>query len=210
MNERDSSRVIFFCGAGISAGPNSKLPNFAGLVDHVYKNNYIQPDSVELEAAHKQNFDKVFGLLGRPGRLGSVPLRRTIIDRLSQPPSGSLHTHEALIKLAKCQQGVRLVTTNFGNRFLEAGPEESLIDTGPKPPIPKPHSWSSLVHLHGRINQMDGGTNLVLTAADFGRAYLTERWAARFITELFRGFTVVSIGYKDADTEAISKGCVGD
>ena len=65
--------------------------------------------------------------------------------------------------------------------------------------MPKPHTWSSLVHLHGRIAGNEDGSNLVLTAADFGRAYLTERWAARFITELFREFTVVFVGYSVGD-----------
>ena len=58
------------------------------------------------------------------------------------------------------------------------------------------------MHLHGRIVPDDDGANLVLgtgTAADFGRAYLTERWAARFVTELFREFTVVFVGYSVAD-----------
>ena len=39
----------------------------------------------------------------------------------------------------------------------------------------------------------------LLTAADFGRAYLTERWAARFVTEVFREFTVVFVGYSVGD-----------
>ena len=66
-------------------------------------------------------------------------------------------------------------------------------------PVPKRHSWSSLVHLHGRIVPGDDGSSLVLTAADFGRAYLAERWAARFVTELFRDFTVIFVGYSVAD-----------
>ena len=65
--------------------------------------------------------------------------------------------------------------------------------------MPKRYNWSSLVHLHGRIVPGEGGANLVVTAADFGRAYLTERWAARFVTELFREFTVVFVGYSVAD-----------
>ena len=38
-------------------------------------------------------------------------------------------------------------------------------------------------------------SSLVLTAVDFGRAYLTENWATRFVTELFQEFTIVSIGH---------------
>ena len=36
---------------------------------------------------------------------------------------------------------------------------------------------------------------LVLSSGDFGLAYLTERWAARFISELLRAFTVCFVGY---------------
>ena len=92
-----------------------------------------------------------------------------------------------------------MVTTNFDNGFVEAGLGERFVDVAPMLPVPKRHNWSSLVHLHGRILVNNDGSNLVLTAADFGRAYLTERWAARFVTELFREFTVVFVGYGVAD-----------
>ena len=92
-----------------------------------------------------------------------------------------------------------MVTTNFDNRFVEAGLGERFVDVAPMLPVPKRHNWSSLVHLHGRILVNNDGSNLVLTAADFGRAYLTERWAARFVTELFREFTVIFVGYGVAD-----------
>ena len=41
---------------------------------------------------------------------------------------------------------------------------------------------------------------MVLTDADFGRAYLTEGWARRFLVELFRQFTVLFVGYGHNDT----------
>ena len=209
MNELDSSRVVFFCGAGVSAGPGSELPGFADLVRHVYTENRMEPEGVEREALdldeqnsdrRRPNFDKALGLLEGPDRLGTQALRRTVIKRLSAQPTGPLGLHEALIALSRGEQGgVRLVTTNFDNRFVEAGLDERLVDAAPKLPVPKRHSWSSLVHLHGRIFPNDNGLNLVLTAADFGRAYLTERWAARFVTELFREFTVVFVGYSISD-----------
>ncbi len=189
-------------------GPASNLPSFSGLVEHVYQVNHLTPDTVEKEALdfdepdrdrRRPNFDRALGLLERPDRLGGQMLRRTVIERLSKPPEGQLVTHEALINLSRTTKGHRLITTNFDNRFVEAGFNEKLIDTSPKLPVPKSHSWSSLVHLHGRILPEDDGSNLVLTGADFGRAYLTERWAARFITELFREFTVVFVGYSLGD-----------
>ena len=208
LNELDSRKVVFFCGAGISVSSGSGLPSFADLVKHVYEANHMEPDAVEREALdlaeenagrRRPNLDKALGLLERPERLGAQALRRTVIERLSQPPAGALAVHDALINLSRNEHGVRLITTNFDNRFVEAGLERKLVDAAPKLPVPKPHSWASLVHLHGRIFPNEDGSNLVLTAADFGRAYLTEQWAARFVTELFREFTVVFVGYSVGD-----------
>ena len=193
MNELDGGSVVFFCGAGISMGPESDLPDFGGLVEHVYHHHRLEPDAVEREALDRDrratagrrrpSYDKVFELLERPTRLGAQALRRSVIDRLSKPPAGPLAAHQALIDLSRTAQGVRLVTTNFDNRFVEAGLEERLVDLSPKLPVPKRHDWSSLVHLHGRIRPegdrapMSDGSDLVLTSADLGRAYLAERWA---------------------------------
>ncbi len=208
MNQLEDGKVVFFCGAGISMGTG--LPSFVGLVDYIYKASHLDPDGVEREALDLEEpdekcrhpkIDKVLGLLEREHRLGSndphLPsqLRQIVIERLSRRSKGTLNVHRALIDLSKTASGVRLVTTNFDNRFKGAGLPEKLIDACPRLPVPKDHDWHSLVHLHGRITPSEGGRNLVLTAADFGRAYLTERWASRFITELFREFTVVFVGY---------------
>ena len=208
LNEADSGGMVLFCGAGVSAGRESGLPSFAKLVKLVYANNTMVPDGVEREALdcdepeakrRRPAFDKALGLLERPNRLGRSALRDTIIERLSTPPSGELSVHKALIELGRTEHGTRLITTNFDKRFLEAVPDIPVVDAAPKLPLPKRHSWSSLVHLHGRIVEGEDGSNLVLTAADFGRAYLTERWAARFVSELFREFTVVFVGYSVSD-----------
>ena len=219
LNTLDDDRVVFFCGAGISAAPGSDLPGFADLVREVYLRNRIEPDAAELAALGLDDaqfntwrskrerperwqplFDKALELLERQISLGATALRGTVIECLSELPTGKLSLHLALIDLSRVGKGVRLVTTNFDNRFVEAGLDQQLVDAAPKLPLPKPDDWSSLVHLHGRILPTDPhGSNLVLTAADFGRAYLTERWAARFVTELFREFTVVFVGYSVND-----------
>ena len=208
MNEVDADNVVFFCGAGISAGKCSGLPGFSKLVRDVYKQHRLCPDSVESEALHldaqntpawRPQFDKALGLLERRERLGRPVLRQTVIKLLSKRRRGELIVHKALLSLSRVVRGGRLITTNFDNRFVLAGMDKRRIDSAPKLPVPKPHNWSSLVHLHGQILPGEDGSNLVLTAADFGRAYLTERWAARFVTELFREFTVVFVGYSVSD-----------
>ena len=84
MNEQDTGTVVFFCGAGISAGPGSELPGFAKLVQHVYTANGLKPDAVEREALdldepdserRRPKFDKALDLLERPERLGASALR---------------------------------------------------------------------------------------------------------------------------------------
>lgn len=193
MNRRDDGKVIFFCGSGISV--NTGLPMFDGLVSQIYDSTAQTPTELEQKLLDKGQLDKVLGLL--EGRLNPGRLRREAISILTAPsPADSLATHTALLSLSRhADHCIRLVTTNFDNRFDLADPDIA-IDAAPKLPLPKPHGWGSLVHLHGRITDTDAdGQDLVLTAADFGRAYLTERWASRFITELFREFTIVFVGY---------------
>jgi len=71
-------------------------------------------------------------------------------------------------------------------------------------PIPKKSRWNGLVYLHGRLpinkNDETALNQLVLTSGDFGLAYLTERWAARFVSELFRNYIVCFVGYSINDT----------
>ena len=205
LNQLDDERVVFFCGAGVSMGGNSRLPGFRRLLCQVYDTKRIKPDDVEAEALSQPAYDKVFELLERQERLGSQQLYESVVAQLSVSPVGPLQMHRDLLALSKVERGHRLVTTNFDNRFCEAAAEllghDQRLRTydAPALPVPKRHRWRTLVHLHGRI-QLDGDrSDLVLTSADFGRAYLTERWAAKFVTALFREFTVAFVGYSLSD-----------
>jgi hypothetical protein len=69
-------------------------------------------------------------------------------------------------------------------------------------PIPKNSRWDGLVYLHGLLPDTPDDSalhRLVLTSGDFGLAYLTERWAARFVSELFRNYLVCFVGYSIND-----------
>ncbi|GAL20065.1 hypothetical protein JCM19235_4265 [Vibrio maritimus] len=69
-------------------------------------------------------------------------------------------------------------------------------------PIPKNSRWDGLVYLHGLLPEKTDDTalnRLVVTSGDFGLAYLTERWAARFVSELFRNYVVCFVGYSIND-----------
>ena len=58
--------------------------------------------------------------------------------------------------------------------------------------MPLGDNFSGIVHVHGDLQRR---RDLVLTDADFGRAYLTQGWARRFLVEVFRQYTVRSVGY---------------
>lgn len=78
---------------------------------------------------------------------------------------------------------------------------ETQFAYAPYLPVPRA-TWQGIVHLHGGCGDANDGNhdNLTFTAADFGRAYLTEGWAARFLTELFlRTRAILFVGYSVSD-----------
>ena len=106
------------------------------------------------------------------------------------------------MQLATDEEGaVRIVTTNFDKIFKRVIDKKKLdipILAAPFLPIPKSTRWHGVVHLHGLLPDKSNDielNRLVLSSGDFGLAYLTERWAARFVGELFRNYTVCFVGY---------------
>lgn len=58
------------------------------------------------------------------------------------------------------------------------------------------------MYLHGLLSESPTASELdrlVISSGDFGLAYLTERWAAGFVSELFRNCTVCFVGYSITD-----------
>ena len=110
--------------------------------------------------------------------------------------------HLDILRIFAKDQKVRLVTTNFDELFEQAAVTEGLFDLGPEvyraPALPLGHDFSGIVHVHGGVTRPCG---MVLTDRDFGRAYLTEGWARRFLVSLFRKYTLLFVGYSHHDTD---------
>lgn len=206
LQAHEEGRVIFFCGAGISYPAG--LPGFKGLVEKIYANAHASPNNIEEQAFSREQFDAALDLLERriPGQRRTV---RTALFKALKPNlklPGATATHEALLRLAQTRSGtLRLVTTNF-DRIFEAAAKRSHLKfqtyTAPMLPIPKNSRWDGLVFLHGLLPKKADEhalNRLVVTSGDFGLAYLTERWAARFVSELFRNYIVCFIGYRIND-----------
>lgn len=201
----EDRRVVFFCGAGISYP--ARLPGFSGLVDKLYQALSVTPNPVQQSAIKAGQFDTAIGLLesdvvGRRGRVRSA-LASILKPDLKAPNATA--THEALLTLAQNREGrTRLVTTNFDRLFEEVKAAKSLPFQdfkAPLLPVPKAR-WDGLVYLHGLLPAAPTASELdrlVVSSGDFGLAYLTERWASRFVSELFRNFTVCFVGYSIND-----------
>ena len=205
LQSHEDGRVVFFCGAGISYPAG--LPGFAGLVDDLYSRLEITPNAVQAAAIKAKRYDTAVGLL-EGNIVGERRAVRQMIAKILQPDTslhGATATHDALLMLGKCRERrTRLVTTNFDRLFEHVIETEGLPTKrfeAPLLPVPK-NRWDGLVYLHGLLpDNPQGGNldNIVVSSGDFGLAYLTERWAARFVSELLRNFVVCFVGYSIED-----------
>ncbi|KTB95730.1 anti-phage defense-associated sirtuin Dsr1 [Pseudomonas syringae] len=206
LQAHEDGRVVFFCGAGISYPAD--LPDFEGLVKRIYDTVGTDFSDIERQAFDKKQFDAMLDLLERrlPGQRCEVrhALAQSLKPKLNL--KNATRTHEALLHLAQTRAGpMRLVTTNF-DRIFDAAARRSGQKfhefSAPMLPIPKTSRWDGLVYLHGVLPKKPDMTmlnRLVVTSGDFGLAYLTERWAARFVGELFRNYVVCFVGYSIND-----------
>lgn len=205
LQAHEEERVVFFCGAGISYP--ARLPGFSKLVDKLYEALSVTPNAVQQAAIRAGQFDTSVGLL-EEGIIGDRQSVRKALSRILTPnldAPNATATQEALLTLGKNRSGrTRLITTNFDRLFEEVIAAKSLkVERYQAPllPLPKNH-WDGLVYLHGLLSETPTPRELdrlVVSSGDFGLAYLTERWAARFVSEMFRSFTVCFVGYSIND-----------
>lgn len=205
LQAHEEGCVVFFCGAGISFP--ARLPSFSDLVDKLYQALSVTPNPIQKFAIKAKQFDTAISLL-ESDIVGGRKIVRSKLEAILTPDltaKNATATHEALLTLAQNREGrTRLITTNFDRLFEEVRAAKSLTFRdfkAPLLPVPKAR-WDGLVYLHGLLPvtaNADDLDRLVVSSGDFGLAYLTERWAARFVSELFRNFTVCFVGYSIND-----------
>ena len=211
LQAHEDGHVVFFCGAGISYPAG--LPTFKGLVKKLYASMGIDPDPVQAMAIKAGQYDIAVGLLEAKVRGGRQAVRKELAQILTPSPdtlttTNATATHQALLTLGKSRDGrTRLITTNFDRLFEEViektGDASLSMERFPAPLLPVPKNrWDGLVYLHGLLPPNPSASDLeglVVSSGDFGRAYLTERWAPRFVSEIFRNYTVCFVGYSIND-----------
>lgn len=178
-------RLVVFAGAGVSMGPPSSLASFWKLTCDIAQGTGVAPS---------EPLDRFLGELHHR----KVAVHERAAQLLSPPGSTPNALHHDLLRLFQTADRVRLVTTNFDLHFETAA--NSLFGAVPAvyraPALPLGYDFSGIVHVHGALPR---ARELVLTDADFGRAYLTEGWARRFLVDLFRRYTVLFVGYSHKD-----------
>ncbi len=205
LQAHEEGRVVFFCGAGISYPAG--LPGFGGLVEKRYDELGATPRPVEAVALKSKQYDTTIGLLENRV-IGNRFATRTAIAKILTPNKrvkNATATHEAILTLSRNGDGrTRLITTNFDRLFAKVIERRKLTIPhfcAPLLPVPKKR-WDGLVYLHGLLPAKSTASELdrlIVSSGDFGLAYLTERWAARFVGELFRSYTVCFVGYSIDD-----------
>ena len=212
---RDDGRVLFFCGAGVSRA-YAKLPGFLGLAERVLQELRALPDSsarklVDLAGKLESEriagvggilaADRIFGLLERDFSL--LDIERAVGRALAPSQNVNLGAHRILLGLSRSPNGnAQLVTTNFDLLFERASPNARVWTPATLPDLSRQAGFQGIVHLHGKLDPSYSkavGGNLVLSSAEFGRAYLAEGWATDFIRSAIDQYLIVFVGYAADD-----------
>lgn len=187
LDALNEGRLVLFVGAGASVAAPSNLPLFDALARNL------------AELAHA-DYDPELAI---DSFLGSLPsdfdTHTQTKNLLSLGESRPNSTHDAITRLAGSRGPLRIVTTNFDDHLAESASlqEISIPERWDGPALPIGDDFAGLVHLHGSV--LGEPNRLVLTDGDFGRAYLTQAWATRFLLPMFQHFTVLFIGYSHDD-----------
>lgn len=210
LHQCDRGQVVFLCGAGVSVPTG--LPTFKELTERIIegvgadRNQEIaqafapwKEENREIPEAARASFDQILNLISTKYSKNEITniLEEELKKDLSLCPSP---THRILLDLSKSPQGKpQIVTTNYDHLFEQ---EDYPKFTPPMLPDIEHHGASpeGITYLHGRLRDDDQKpANYVLSSSDFGRAYLAEGWATKYVRQLLKKHTVVLIGYKAED-----------
>ena len=211
LEARDRGNVVFLCGAGVSIPAG--MPTFLELAKKVVDDFGAPPNSTlryllsfwgreDIPDAARPPLDQIFNLLQQEYDESEVDC--FIAKQLKAVDGICVSKHRTILRLSKGAGGnPQIVTTNFDHLFELA--TSDLITHAP-PTLPSLESeglLDGLVYLHGRIdpelNPGEARQGLIVSSSDFGRAYLAEGWATRFVRDLLDHYIVVLLGYRADD-----------
>ncbi|MFJ7884677.1 SIR2 family protein [Pseudomonas sp. NPDC096917] len=217
ISAREEGRVVFFCGAGVSIPAG--FPGFLKLTLDVMRGLGVPDQSENPISAYKKmieiaygeqcpkdftlpfSFDQAFYLLQQ--EYGVFAVEQEVSSALRSKKSTFIDNHKVILRLSKnSSQKPQVVTTNFDLLFEQA---QRGVRTHVQPALPDLTSGlhpEGVIYLHGRLsgkNNAANKSNFIISSADFGRAYLAEGWANRFIKNLAQQYVIVLLGYSAED-----------
>lgn len=183
-------RLVVFAGAGVSMDPPAQLPGFRQLAER------LANDAVKRPPGPEESLDEFLEALEAQGVNVHQRIREIYGDASSQPNQ----IHHDLLRLFQDADRVRIVTTNFDPHFTSAANTaygDNAVEVFRAGALPPGYDFAGIVYLHGCVDR--SSSRLVVTARDFGEAYMTERWAANFLVRMFDEWTVLFVGYSHDD-----------
>jgi hypothetical protein len=181
--------LVIFVGAGASFDAPSNLPDFRALTAAIAAEAGV--DATESDLAKPDVF---LGTLADR----HVDVHRRVATHIGVSTSRPNGLHVALADLAAAGAQVRIVTTNYDLHLSSALRDLGIpVEEYVGPALPMGDDFTGIVYLHGCLRQEP--QRLVVTDADFGRAYLRDAWAARFLERMFDTYTVLFVGYSHDD-----------
>ena len=193
---QEKGDTIFICGAGVSrmvglpslsGPPKKRLPRpwrrLAATSGRRGGHGGWRPprQSIRPSASNSRAASSSFGIFLSSTECGER-IRTAVRGALISPDEADLSGHLALLKLSRDQEGQsRIVTTNFDTLFERSWLEKHgwavASHANSAMPQPKATGFRGVLHLHGRLADDRPGvdlpeTDLVLTSAEFGDAYL--------------------------------------
>lgn len=211
LHARDEGRVVFLCGAGVSES-KARLPNFRELAKKVINDLGIEPGSKArrlLDATYfpphddpdfGPQLDQVFD------QLESEVARELIHEKIAEGLKVTNNTdhscHSTILRLSRGNRNQpQLITTNFDHLFEQAEPTLKIHIPPSLPSLRNFEDLEGIVYLHGRLTKETAKTsqNIIVSGADFGRAYLAEMWATKFLIEVLQHHHLVFVGYSAND-----------
>lgn len=195
-----SSNLVIFAGAGVSVPTPVNLPVFNSLVERI--KSTVDPGGFLRERKHKldketpvytETPEQYLSYLEHEGK--NV---KEACSLLVDPHGQFTNLHTNILRLLDANCHMRLVTTNFDNCFensMEVLGCKAKVFTSPALPLGK--GVNGVVHLHGVFSDLE---TMILTAEDYGKAYVSNGWVARFLVDLFKTYTVLFVGYSCGDS----------
>lgn len=180
--------LVIFAGAGVSKQSPCSLGTFMELVEEIAAD--VDPFGKYGGISENETCEAALGRLSAGGDIYRVCAGKIAISTCSE-------LHKNILSLFEGDEKVRVVTTNFDKGFSNASEELRLKPRlYEAPALPLGTSFNGLIHLHGSV---DHPYEMVLTDSDFGRAYVSNGWAARFLVDMFSTYTVLFVGYSCSD-----------